>query len=314
MTTRPSIFVGLPLDRFHPNDYAALPDLVRRLDESGVIDGVTLSDHVVMAPIPEGAMPRPIALDTPYPESVAMFSAFAAVSTRLEFLNASFVVPARHPVLLAKQLATLDQLSRGRAILGASASWQEAEMRALGVDFDRRYEILEDTIAACRALWSASPASFESGTVSFEDLYVEPQPFTPGGPRVWFASHASPELVSRVARLGDGWMPWMASPDVVADTVGSIKKEMDSLGRDPEALGVFGFLMPVAADGTLLMAFGPPQADAPKPDLRRSLEAASASVAAGATVLGTSLQFLCPDLDDLDGALDTLGNVLADLA
>ncbi len=313
MTTRPRLFVGLPLERFHPDGYAELPELVRRLDESGVVDGITLSDHVVMAPPPEGSSPLPIDLDTPYPESVAVFSAIAAVTTRIEMLNASFVVPARHPVLLAKQLATLDQLSRGRAILGASASWQEAELSLFGVALDDRHRVLEDTVAACRALWSGSPASFESTTISFADLHLQPQPHTPGGPRVWFASHATPELVDRVVRLGDGWLPWMASDDEIRETVTAIEAGMAAAGRDPGRLGVFGFLRPVAADGTPLMPFGPPPADAPAPDLARSLEASAGTLAAGATVLGTPFSLLVPDLDDLDASLDRAGNVLADL-
>ena len=113
-------------------------------------------------------------------------SAIAAVTTRLRLIGAAIIAPLRHPVLLAHQLATLDLLCEGRLVVQPTVSWHREEYAALGVPFERRGELLDEHLAAWRALWRPGPASFTGRWYSFADVYLEPKPFRADGPRLWF--------------------------------------------------------------------------------------------------------------------------------
>ena len=92
-------------------------------------------------------------------------------------------MPLRPAVLLAKQVATLDQLSNGRVDLGVGTGWQREEYDAQGLPFEQRGQLLTDTLAALQVLWRDTPAALDAPTLSFEDIYCEPKPLQPGGIR-----------------------------------------------------------------------------------------------------------------------------------
>ena len=139
--------------------------------EDAGIDGVMLSEHIVLGPSAGAggrpANPRDYAApgnqdpDTPWPDSIVLMSAIAAVTTRLRLIGAAIIAPLRHPVLLAHQLATLDLLCEGRLVVQPTVSWHREEYAALGVPFERRGELLDEHLAAWRALWRPGPASFD---------------------------------------------------------------------------------------------------------------------------------------------------------
>src|SRR5204862_6338083 len=118
------------------------------------------------------------------------------------------IAPLRPPVFLAKQAATVHALSNGRFVMGVSTSWHEEEYAALGVPFHERGARLDDLIGACRALWSSTPASFSSRSISFEDLICVPRPDRADDIPIWYGSTFTPRLVRRVAESGGGWMPF----------------------------------------------------------------------------------------------------------
>jgi probable F420-dependent oxidoreductase len=249
---------------------ARIPELARQAEASGV-DQLAVPDHVVLGPVTEGypfgTFPeRP---DSPYPEPLTLLAAVAAVTSRLELAPSSLVVPLRPAVLLAKACATLDVLSGGRLALGIGTGWHLDEFEAVGVPFSGRGSRMDDTLRACRLLWSESPASFSSPTVSFENVHCEPRPLRPDSIRIWVGGSASARTIARIAEYADGWIaPPSFAPTQVADGVALMREALHRAGRDPCALGV-KITAPVR-DG----------------DLARSLEAAvPALVAAGATVI-----------------------------
>ena len=172
-----------------PRDLRALVRMAVEAEDAG-IDGVMLSEHIVLGPS-AGALGRPAnprdyaapgqpGPDTPWPDSIVLMSAIAAVTTRLRLIGAAIIAPLRHPVLLAHQLATLDLLSEGRLVVQPTVSWHREEYAALGVPFERRGELLDEHLAAWRALWRPGPACFRRPVVSLRRRVAGAQA-VPGG-------------------------------------------------------------------------------------------------------------------------------------
>jgi probable F420-dependent oxidoreductase len=162
-------------------------------------DSVWLTDHLLM---PEGS-------GTPYErifESVTTAAFIASVTRKARVGISVLVVPMRNPILVAKQLATIDSLSGGRLVLGVGAGWNEREFRNLGANFHNRGERLDDSIKLIRALWSGE-RSFASNRLSlrFKDASFEPNPVQKRLP-IWVGG-VSKAAMNRALELGDAWHP-----------------------------------------------------------------------------------------------------------
>jgi probable F420-dependent oxidoreductase len=230
-----------------PRDLRALVRMAREAEEAG-IDGVMLSEHIVLSEAAgaNGIMgnPRDYAAPgnqdpaTPWPDSLVLFSAIAAVTTRLRLIAAAIIAPLRHPLLLAHQLATLDLLSEGRLVVQPTVSWLRDEYAAFGVPFERRGELLDEHLAAWKAVWRDSPASFSGEHYRFEDVYLEPKPSRPEGPRLWFGGiSVGPWIVRRVVEHGHGFHPF-GQP--TAEELQPLAAAMKAAGRDIGELEVVG--------------------------------------------------------------------------
>ena len=148
-----------------------------------------LSEHIVLGPNAGAAgmrrNPREYAGPgnqdpaTPWPDSIVLMSAIAAATTRLRVIGAAIIAPLRHPLLLAHQLAALDLLAEGRLVVQPTVSWHRDEYDALAVAFSRRGEMLDEHLAAWRAVWASSPTRFEGRHYRFGDVYLEPKPWRP---------------------------------------------------------------------------------------------------------------------------------------
>lgn len=250
-----------------------------RLAEAAGVDRLLLTDHVVMGErtdrYPFGPFPFPS--DTPWLEPLTLISALAAVTTRVRFSTKILIAPLRPAPLLAKTLATLDVISGGRIEIGVSTGWQREEFEAAGIEWSRRGQILGDTMAACRALWGEGPASFHSGSFSFERIWCRPRPLQPGGIPIWFAGSLHERNLDRIGRLGDGWIP---APYTAIEPFGRDAERLRTYfaraGRDPDRLGIQGDLDAcIGGDG--------------RPDLRASLDAVRDWARAGATTVNVVL-------------------------
>lgn len=207
-----TLSLGLPnFGQWYGDDPRALVDLGRAADDAGV-DRVVVTDHVVMgedlSAYVWGRFPTPP--DGPWLEPLTVLTAIAGVTSRVRLATGILIAPLRPATVLAKTVATLDALSGGRVDLGVGVGWQEAEYAAGGLDFSARGRMLEDTVGACRALWSRLPASYSSTTVTFERVHCVPQPVQQRLP-VWFSGTLTKRTVRRVVELGDGWIPIMGA-------------------------------------------------------------------------------------------------------
>lgn len=176
-------------------------------EELGYAD-VWVSDHLV---VPTGA---------PYPPSAYVFEpltcmAWVAASTRRVGLGTTvLVLPMRNPLLMAKALASIDQMSGGRVILGAAAGWLKAEFDALGVPFAERGARTDEAIEIMRTMWTQDhiTADYPVHDAHFRSIRAKPQPV--GHVPIWIGGHAD-VAIERAIRVGDGWHGGFLSP---ADT------------------------------------------------------------------------------------------------
>lgn len=178
---------------------ADLLDIARTADRAG-FDYIATCDHV--------AIPRRLApaMGTVWYDPVATLAYLAAATERVRLLSHVAVVGLRHPLLTAKQYATLDHLSGGRLILGVGAGHVPEEFEALGVDFERRGQVLDETIDALRAALGPDEFPEHHGKLyDFEGLGQRPRPTQPHVP-LWVGG-SSPAAVRRAALKGDGWLP-----------------------------------------------------------------------------------------------------------
>ena len=225
--------------------------MAQEAEEAG-IDGVMLSEHIVLGPSAGArgrmANPRDYAAPgnqdpaTPWPDSIVLMSAIAAATTRLRLIAAAIIAPLRHPLLLAHQLATLDLLSGGRLVVQPTVSWLAEEYEALGVPFAQRGALLDEHLAAWRVLWRETPASFEGEHYRFRDVYLEPKPARPEGPTLWFGGQSiSPWIVRRLVEYGHGFHPF-GQPR--AEELAQLRARLATAGRDMAELEVIGGIRP----------------------------------------------------------------------
>jgi probable F420-dependent oxidoreductase len=238
-----------------PRDLRALVEMAVVAEGAG-FDAVMVSEHVVLGTSAgaNGVMgnPRDYALpgnqdpSMPWPSSVVLLSAIAAVTTRLRLAACAVIAPLRHPLLLAKELGTLDILSEGRLVVQPTVSWHRDEYEALGVPFERRGRLLDEHLAAWETLWAASPASYEGEHYRFRDTYLEPKAWRRDGPRLWLGGESvHPRLLRRIVRHAHGFHPLGQPSDADLEL---LRNGMEEGGRDLAELELVGGIRPVFPD------------------------------------------------------------------
>lgn len=241
-------------------------DLAKAADEVG-IDQIVLADHVVMGrntdAYPYGDFA--FAPDEPWADPLALLTAIAAVTSRVRLATGILITPLRTPASLAKSVATLDALSGGRVDLGVGVGWQREEYAVAGVPWEERWGRLDDGLRACRALWSESPASFASPSVTFEEIWCEPRPTQARLP-LWLGAKATVKNCARVADWGDGWMPLEArtASDELFEGIARLRAAFTAAGRTEDDLlvragmpfvrGDDGFDFPATREAALRLA------------------------------------------------------------
>jgi probable F420-dependent oxidoreductase len=130
----------------------------------------------------------------------------AAVTEGLRVGTGVCLIPQHDPIVLAKQVATLDVLSGGRVILGVGAGWNREEMANHGVEPNRRWQVMREKVLAVKRIWTEDEASFDGTFVRFGALRQEPKPVQRPHPPILIGGEG-PDVLERVASFGDGWMP-----------------------------------------------------------------------------------------------------------
>lgn len=273
--------LSVPLRSFAADDPGSWdPLLVKaQLLDAGGVDRILVGDHVVFGEaLDDYGRPdlggqaggvQPTGPDGHWLEPLTTLSVVAGLTRRVRLGTNILLAALRRPVVLAKSAATLDVLSGGRLDLGVGVGWQRAEYDAAGLNFDRRGELLDESLEICRKLWTDGVARHESATLSFEDIHMMPKPRQPGGVPLWIGGTVNGRVARRIARFGTGWIPWGAAADVRVG-IPQMRKALARLDHDPFALRVAASLRPMRGDDGRL-------------DARRTMEAVPELVDAGAT-------------------------------
>jgi alkanesulfonate monooxygenase SsuD/methylene tetrahydromethanopterin reductase-like flavin-dependent oxidoreductase (luciferase family) len=177
-------------------------------------------------------------LARPRHDPLTLLAALAARLTAVALGTAVLLPALRNPVLLAQQVATIDQIAEGRLILGVGIASDlpniRAEFVAAGVPFEKRVGRLLEGLSLCRALWTGTRVDWE-GRWTVEGGVLGPLPHRPGGPPIWMAG-AQPASLQRVGQLFDGWLPNSPTPARWAQQWQEVEASARAAGRDPDHL------------------------------------------------------------------------------
>ena len=227
------------LGRLYGDDLAAVVDVGRAADAAG-IDYISMPDHLAMGAhtdrYPFGTFPYPP--DEPWLEPLSVLAAMASTTERVRLSTGLLIAPLRSPLVVARMVATIDVLSRGRMDLGVGTGWQREEFIDPAMGFVGRTARMDDLVAACRALWEQEPpVRFDSPSVSFDELWCEPRPAQDRIP-VLFGGGPSDATFRRIVELGDGWLPLGVPGEELGAFVERLRAGYTDAGRDPARLDV----------------------------------------------------------------------------
>jgi probable F420-dependent oxidoreductase len=234
--------IGIHLGNNSASATASSISTLAVLAEELGFDSVWASDHVVIPSKIAGEQPAgrlgvydPDDLQN-YWEAFAVLAFAAGLTKRVELGATVIVLPQREPLLVAKQWATLDQLSGGRTILGVGVGWNREEFQALGAgdNFDRRGLATDEAIQVYRAAWNTNgDVSFAGKVYQFDPIRFLPKPARAGGPPIWVGGSARPSI-RRAAQYGDGWHPLRTSVEGLQAGKAQLHEQLARFGRRPD--------------------------------------------------------------------------------
>jgi probable F420-dependent oxidoreductase len=260
--------------------------LARDCEQLG-FESIWTVEHVV---IPQPHMPYPGSKDgsmpggdeVPIPDPLIPLAYAAALTTRLKFSTGVVILPQRHPLYLAKQLATLDLLSKGRMMVGIGSGWMKEEFDSLGGGYNVRGARTDESIQAMRALWRDDVASFHGKHFHFHNVKSFPKPIQKNGIPIHVGGH-SPAAARRAGKYGNGFFPTVTDPAKLKELFALVRNQAEKAGRDPDAIEFSALAAPRAealkaldAVGVTRVVFGPPSSDPAK--LHAGLEQAAREV------------------------------------
>jgi probable F420-dependent oxidoreductase len=260
---------------------ALLTHLATTAERCGV-ESLWTVEHVVIpqdykSPYPYSSSGKiPGGEDVSIPDPLLPLSFAAAVTKKIKLATGVLILPQRHPLYVAKEVATLDQLSGGRAILGIGSGWLAEEFSALGLDFHTRGARTDEAIESIRVLWSDAAASFHGKHFNFGPVKCYPKPTQKGGVPIHIGGH-SPAAARRAGRYGDGFFPALGEIPKLKELFAMMKSEAEKAGRDPGMIELSCMgrarvdeLKALAAIGVSRVVIAPPAFDAE--GLTRGLE------------------------------------------
>lgn len=192
-------------------------NVARTADEAG-FEWLTISEHLIIPQEMVGVMgPR-------FPEAMVAAAMLAGATKRVKCLTYVLVLPYRHPVALAKEIATLDFLSGGRFTLGIGSGHLQREFEILGIPYEERGSRTDEYILAMKELWTKEHPSFNGRHVQFDSLCFEPKPAQKPHPPILIGGNTKVAM-RRAASLGDGWIPWLVTPEKLPSCLDYLREQ-----------------------------------------------------------------------------------------
>ena len=194
-------------------------------------DSVWVSDHIV---VPHSAIPR---FGEVFFEPFTTLAYVAGKTQRIRLGTSVIILPYRHPLFMAKALATIDVLSGGRLIVGAAVGWLAEEFEALGIPFSERGDRSDEALKVMRAVWTEAEPKFEGRFFRFARIKAEPKPLQKPHPPIWIGG-GSPAALRRAAEFADAWHPSHRPVEEIATLAKQFKELAKGRGRDPDTLDI----------------------------------------------------------------------------
>lgn len=228
-------------------------DTIRRLGRAAdeyQYDSIWITDHIVIPKVTKSKYPysQDGSLDLEgaqhYLDALTVMTYLAGVTERVAIGSSVLILPYRNPVLVAKMLATLDVLSRGRVILGVGVGWMREEFAALNLTtFEERGAATDEYIQILRELWTKDWPSYRGRFYSFDEVRFYPKPVQKPHPPIWVGGHTK-AAIRRAGRLGDGWHPIGLRPpaglfpEEYAKAATDLRSQAREAGRDPRTIAL----------------------------------------------------------------------------
>lgn len=252
--------VGLAFGSSIAQDGASVMELCKRAEAAG-FESIWGGEHVILPDSIASKYPYtadgkiPAEPETPIPDPLIWLAFAAAAAPSMRLGTCILIVPQRNPLILAKELATLDQISGGRVELGLGVGWMKEEFDALGVPWERRGARNDEYVEAMRALWAGPHAEFHGEFVDFPPATCSPRPVNGNIPVI--VGGDSDAAIRRAARLADGYFPGEGDAQRLSALIGRLHQAAEAAGRDPaeiEINAMFGAQMMDPAVGVEQLA------------------------------------------------------------
>jgi len=222
-------------------EHAPALELCQRAEAAG-FESLWGGEHVILPSSIESKYPYtadgkiPADPETPIPDPLIWLAFAAAAAPSMRLGTCILIVPQRNPLVLAKELATLDRLSGGQVELGLGVGWMREEFDALGVPWERRGARNDEYIEAMRALWAGPHAEFHGDFVDFAPVTCSPRPVQDHIPVL--VGGDSEAAIARAVRLADGYFPGEGDAEQLRRLVERVRRGAEAAGRDPDTIGI----------------------------------------------------------------------------
>ena len=235
-----------------PTDYSVdIAVLAKRAEEIG-FESLWVPEHPIL-PV-NASSPWPGSVDgvipKVYADIVDPFVALgraSAVTSTMKLGTGICLVPERNPLLLAKEVATLDMYSGGRFLFGIGAGWHKEETEIMGGDFPHRWTQTKESVLAMKSLWTEVESEYHGNYYDFPPVYSFPRPTQRPHPPVYLGGMAR-NVFRRVVEWGDGWMPNRVTPDDISAGRQKLNELASEAGRDLESINISVFGQPADRD------------------------------------------------------------------
>ncbi len=205
-------------------DALALTEYGVKMEELG-FDSIWVWDHILLGVDP----------NFPIVDSLTLLTAIAARTKRIKLSTGILVLPLRNPVLLAKQLSTIDQLSRGRLLMAMAVGWYKREFDAVGIPFEQRGKIMDDNLEILKRFWTEDKVDGEGGPHKVAAGVMFPKPAQKPRPPLLIGGYVD-KVLKRAAEKGDGWLTYFYKPDAFVESWAKIRQFAQEAGKDPDTM------------------------------------------------------------------------------
>ena len=206
-------------------------------------ESVWIGDHIVLPTAPtnqypytdDGSFRRPH--DAPFLETLTILAYVAACTSTIRIGSTVVIVPYRNPILQAKIFASLDVLSKGRAVCGVGVGWLEKEFETLDVPYSERGPMTNEWLEIFTNLWTEQEPAYSGDYYSYDGIFFEPKPVQQPRIPIWVGGHTRRAL-RRTAKYGDAWHPSRQTPEYVTRNLPYLYQQVEAEGRSPDDITI----------------------------------------------------------------------------